>query len=562
MKKSIFALLAAVLIFNAAPAHSVDEDELKKVDTPAWDSGGYIGIDFFDTFTDGASLLLVTNDRTDENVDSWRTVLCDSVIDSKCQIPGYNLDALSIFSPCSSEIAENCIEYVKATLPDGTSINGVPGKLWNPNGKYKGDKLFGIPDGGQASTWTLKGTNPSGSEDYVLIAGVEGQMKMPKTRSKLSDENLFWGNIFANLQPVRVVDGSYDDPKMTLIPRGKTGVGTGGGLSTHRGCFMNDTTQCALRSTFPLDVTYSIKFKFDVRVASWLRGRLTDPIIETENSGQSQSTMTITAKAATVPEVAGYIKWSETPDWMKKKYPAGYGGTGNSTNAFTTQDLDTRILRVNGGSSGPRSLAEFKDWIPFLLDKPMAMKTYWNVQSVYGDTKMNQCAKEKFAGYVTSNATVYSSGAPMWNESEQSLDYTVGAPHYDTKGNLMKGQYLLGIKSEVARCLYGFSNAPISAKIEIASEDGNPNVATTVVRENKETGLLTLAANGFHYSTPKVKVTFVQEAVPTATPSATPTPQASAPAAPAGKKITCVKGKIVKTIKGLNPKCPAGYKKR
>jgi hypothetical protein len=57
---------------------------------------------------------------------------------------------------------------------------------------------------------------------------------------------------------------------------------------------------------------------------------------------------------------------------------------------------------------------------------------------------------------------------------------------------------------------------------------------------------------------------------PTPTPSETiaptPTPSATVVATvkPTAKKttITCVKGKTTKKVTGVNPKCPAGYKKK
>jgi hypothetical protein len=138
------------------------------------------------------------------------------------------------------------------------------------------------------------------------------------------------------------------------------------------------------------------------------------------------------------------------------------------------------------------------------------------------------------------------------------LEYTVGAPHYDTEGKLLTGQYVLSMRSDVARCIYGFDSAPISARVEIASEDGSPNVVTTTINENPTTGMLTLNASGFHYSTPQLSVKFLQEkkAVPASTPSPTATTKAMTI-----KKITCVKGKVKKTVKGTNPRCPIGYKK-
>jgi hypothetical protein len=45
-------------------------------------------------------------------------------------------------------------------------------------------------------------------------------------------------------------------------------------------------------------------------------------------------------------------------------------------------------------------------------------------------------------------------------------------------------------------------------------------------------------------------------------PTPTPTPSASATAKPVAKKITitCVKGKAVKKVTAVKPKCPTGYK--
>ena len=60
---------------------------------------------------------------------------------------------------------------------------------------------------------------------------------------------------------------------------------------------------------------------------------------------------------------------------------------------------------------------------------------------------------------------------------------------------------------------------------------------------------------GFTFSSPTIQVKLSQEA-PAPTPTASP--------APATKKltITCVKGKTTKSVTGVKPVCPTGYKKR
>jgi hypothetical protein len=63
------------------------------------------------------------------------------------------------------------------------------------------------------------------------------------------------------------------------------------------------------------------------------------------------------------------------------------------------------------------------------------------------------------------------------------------------------------MRSDTARCLYGFSKAPLSATVSVTNDKGNKTMATTVVSEKN--GWLKMAAYGFTFSkkTIKVKIT-------------------------------------------------------
>jgi hypothetical protein len=115
------------------------------------------------------------------------------------------------------------------------------------------------------------------------------------------------------------------------------------------------------------------------------------------------------------------------------------------------------------------------------------------------------------------------------------------------------------MRSDVARCVYGFSKAPINATISITSDDGTPQVATTVIGERN--GWLYLQAKNFEFSAPIIKAKLTQEVVvePTPTPTATP---AVKPVVPKKATITCVKGKTTKKVTAVKPKCPSGFKKK
>ena len=68
-------------------------------------------------------------------------------------------------------------------------------------------------------------------------------------------------------------------------------------------------------------------------------------------------------------------------------------------------------------------------------------------------------------------------------------------------------------------------------------------------------GWLKMKAAGFTFSEKQIKVKITQE------PSAA---SMAAPVAVAKKKstITCVKGKTIKKVSAVSPKCPAGFKKK
>jgi len=117
------------------------------------------------------------------------------------------------------------------------------------------------------------------------------------------------------------------------------------------------------------------------------------------------------------------------------------------------------------------------------------------------------------------------------------------------------------MRSDVARCIYGFSSAPINASISVVSSEGSADVATTVAAEKD--GWIALSANNFQFSAPTIQVKFTQEApvVPAVAPTAT---QVVVAPKPTSKQvtITCVKGKTSKRVSAAKPTCPKGYVKK
>ena len=143
------------------------------------------------------------------------------------------------------------------------------------------------------------------------------------------------------------------------------------------------------------------------------------------------------------------------------------------------------------------------------------------------------------------------------------------------KDEVFKGIYNLAIRSSFARCIYGFTDAPVSATVSVIGVDGKSEITTSSLTENN--GWIYLRTTGFTFSSPVIRIKLNQEKVATdATIPIPATPKEVAPAANANvnslqtkakvniqtkiQSITCSKGNLRKTITASNPKCPAGFK--
>ena len=185
-------------------------------------------------------------------------------------------------------------------------------------------------------------------------------------------------------------------------------------------------------------------------------------------------------------------------------------------------------------------------------DKSVAAPSVWSFKTLKNNSASgaNQCivSGSGLKGIVTTNSTTYSQGAPEFKSGE--LSYKVASLHNLPDGSEFKGTYDLILNSQVARCLYKFSKAPISATIQVINESGVNQVATTTV--NEKSGWLYLSAKNFTFSSPTVRVKLIQEGA------------VSSPTPAVAKKttITCVKGKTSKKVTAVKPVCPNGFKKK
>ena len=551
-------LLIAVALVAPTLAHSADVPEENFYPSVKQEAGwmGY-NTDNSIEYAQPSSLYAKTSNK---QVDPTRKMyVCTSLQSSECTAPeivSYFFN--SMFTKCAETSDTNCIDSFSIKGPDGTLRQGTFQRNWVPSAVFTGDKARHLPTGYGPNTWKV--TNPKGEiETYALSVGVEGFI------GRLAEKSTF-ESFFAAIQPIKEVPRTDVRRPIANVTNRADGDGPGSNMTfIEKGCQIAEDGNCGYRLPFDLENTVVLKVRISQPVQGWLHGRLKDANIKMTTAADNSQIIEIAAKPLTIPSIYGWVKWTDLPQGVKDIYPVGSGGTGRSLADFTTTDLVSRTLLSKSEVAGDRAIREMNLWLPLLNDKAAAMRSFWAAQTIKGELPIDSqnCVRGKgFTGVIGTNAAVYSDGPPKFDQAEQSLNYTVGASHLDSKGELFKGYYQLNLRSDVARCLYGFGSAPIQAKIEVSSSDGTPSVATTVISEND--GWLEMTAAGFTFSTPKIKVKLSQEvAAPTPTPSPSATPSTVAkPAAAKKTSINCVKGKTLKKVTAVNPKCPTGYKKK
>ena len=530
-KRSIILLLVIALFVPAfASAADIPDEQLKMPRPPVEGVGGYSGA-YFD---DQRTLF-----RAFTFIEAWKgtdyatndPVTCKSALDEPCKSSNFVFYETPM-SPCSTSRLRDCVvgvggrngvgNWIDAELVEQTSsIFGSIGKEFVAKfaTPFTGDPARGIPDSGQVSVWKIPGMTHSGGDEFLLI---------PKINVEFQD--------VAGSKPANLDIGLF--PVSRSSAAGKS----------PDDCFFLATSTCFIRWPFPQDASFKVSVKTGAKIIGWFHGRISEPEIESSKSPDDQTVVTIEGKAMTVPILAAWAKNTELPRELDAMIQKEFEDRGNKFAGVAVfgGDKTDRALQAVNDERNPSFDANYFDryvlWVQVAKDKAYANTSAWSFRTMNDYSQYKRCIGESgVAGIVTTNSNAYISGPPVFKDGD--LAYRVASPHYDSKGNLQIGTYDLAIRSDIARCLYGFTNAPIQASLSIVYDDGEAKTATTLISEKNN--WLRLSAKGFTYSSPTVKVKLTQ-----------------AKTAPKKVSITCVKGKTSKKVSAVNPKCPTGYKKK
>ncbi len=447
----------------------------------------------------------------------------------------------AVLAPCSSieKIDLNntvCIEKVSYRKTGNTSWQNATlsrVQLGKPTTTIvKGNAVVGQlafdsqtfrPGGDKATLWSMPGAAHASGTDYLL-------------RSRLiGDTNQFGQFKF----------------KSEIIP---TNYPTNGDV----------VTQDQLKvEEFPSGFEYKVRLRmgvFNKTLTGWFFGRITNPTIDRNGP---EGYIEITGEPAFVPigitndiPVVEADKYFE-PIWcaeVKKKTNGPCGSINRLYNkAFTFTNEEgwnpDSLGRWESAPGGVRTIATLSSWS---LDSTFFYQLATDSGAAKCTADLYGANARVFQGAVFSNATMFQTSPPGWDDSSKAFTFKVASPHLNEKGLLNKGFYTLYIPTEIAKCRWGDGTALARAEVQIVSSEGKTSITT--VAATVENGNFRFNIAGFGYSSPTIKIRMANDVGPISQPINT------APKATERVAIKCLKGKTIKKVVGAKPVCPKGYK--
>ena len=512
--------------------------------------------------------------------------VCSSTSATNCAgAKEYNYFA--ILPPCVSAANTDCIVGISAYRDGSLLGEGTYKETLYPDhlDAFQGDSSLLIPVPSEPSIWSIPAAAHSKGSDYLISVGLNGRTSAKNP----TPPSAFFTNIYA-IEKTNFASGADATrgfgkyglacEQQSIDAKGakSPGVVVGqvpivqcgnllGKIDTAGAptCLIAYDAQghCLLRDPLDTSITLRLTVRLSHEINGWIHGRLANPDITLEPIASGGQKVTIAAAPLRVPVFAAGDLYTKLPQTLQTAYAevgglsAGKWGTANADHA--TGPIVSRNATAEPFPYGSDSINELKLWLDYAGNKANAAPTTWSLRTL--DDREMQSASPCFKsgsglkGIVATNSTTYSDGPPEFTDG--TLSYQVASPHFLPDGaTAFKGTYNLIMRSDVARCLYKFSSAPVEAKIEVISDSGINSVATTTV--NERNGWINLSASNFEFSAPKIQVKLTQQPVSVVAPAT----NTATPPKLATKTISCVKGKTLKKVTAVKPFCPVGYVKK
>ena len=542
------------LFISASPSNAVDTTPI-----PLWQSTPTFGMDLSDSFGNFGltgsllSTLAMIPETEILNTTKYNRI-CPSLEVDYCNPQKDQLTASAVLKPCLEDFSNPCIRGLriidqKGEVFETEYVRSVKGPT------FKGSPAFNLPDGGTTSLW--RSEKVSGDKDFAVKYSIDYSFNTPNTNGfepfQLSVSIApFIARPHSQAREYFFEETTPSNPLRSILGWGIRSVG---GNDFGVNCVWQEAGLCGAEQEFEKDFYYELDLLIPKKFSGWLHGRLVSPEISVKTVTQDLNEMKIKAKSAEVPRLVVDVDYSNANETFAELF--------KSNKSFVSKRGFRQLPMVDNFDS----VKMLDGFAKFHNDKANLKSTKWTFRNVKFPGTSNKCldSDSQLMGMVTTNSLIYDGGIPAFRDG--FLQYRVAGLHYNPDGSEFKGAYDLLLRSEAARCLYGFSNAPISAEISVLGTDGDKKIATTQISESN--GWLHLGAYNFTFSQPTINILFKQEvAAPTPSPSPSELTTPSQVAMPIVKSpiiktsITCIKGRTTKKVTAVKPKCPAGYKKK
>lgn len=469
MKKLLSILFSLVFVASAIPVGAAYVPP--NFDPKLFSKGFYIAL--------ADSSFGLWSSRVTSRANAKDEVLCRD-FEGACSLDSANprqISAHTNFSICQDPQEIDCISSVKVG-EELLTLRELAGDL------VAGDPKLVLPTG----TGPVLGSGASG--DYLIVG--RGEYQWGKTEKHFITRALDF-----EITPVTIRTGVFSD--ISIAPKFTETSQTLSEMGELDGCFFNTADSCFVVKDDALSGNeFTLNLQLSSKWSGFFKGRLVSPTISIKQNASVQNVQVV-AEPALTHKVFFKVNWEK------------YDDRENAAICFGTNWCEGLAAGRTGSrsylSSAPTALAVLQAFGEHHQDIAAEDRYEWSfgVGRSIGENCL--APNQGLVGLVTSNAPVFQAGPPTYQAG--SLTYEIAGLHYASDGKTVnEGQYNLQIRSDVARCLYGFNKAPVSATVQVTNENGKEVVATTNVSERD--GWLRLNANGFTFSKKRIKVVLSQ----------------------------------------------------
>jgi hypothetical protein len=398
-------------------------------------------------------------------------------------------DRVFIVPVCEGDRDRACIESVRFSEGSEVLTAAVFEKSL-PGTAFPAIPELGMPEGGTTSLWSA----PLSSGDLRFAVTIQ----MDVLDSQRIPNRFEVQTFRARIIPFVEIPGDFSPHACFESEfRGNFGVSCGG---IPEECAWTQSGTCGAIVDFPANVTFSLGMRMPKTVKGWFAGRLEDPAASVVEIDKSSNLITLNGRASRIPALNLRMAKSDATSEARELV-----GTECLSGAFPCWSATS-----TEGAGALRSVEAFRR---NMSDTASYEHDIWLVGSFAAGQQASRCAADGFVGLATTNAMAFEGALPQLVNNR--FEYKVAGMHFLSSGEKAKGVYELHLRSDFARCIYGFSKAPVSAEIQVLNEAGGTAIATTTVGERN--GWIRLAVYDFDFSEKDIKVRITQSQTRTLT---------------------------------------------